>query len=99
MLQMPLCYTMLTVFLELLWSLTSLVCLDSHQPYSWDTWPHDEERAKCGYVGLTNLGATCYMATCMQHLYMIPEARKSVIEAMVCTDIILCRSPICREIL
>ena len=57
--------------------------LDSHQPYSWDTWPHDEERAKCGYVGLTNLGATCYMATCMQHLYMIPEARKSVIEAVV----------------
>jgi len=58
---------------------------DSHEPYSWDTWPHDEERAKCGYVGLTNLGATCYMATCMQHLYMIPEARKSVIETMVCT--------------
>ena len=59
------------------------VCLDSHQAYSWDTWPHDEERAKCGYVGLTNLGATCYMATCMQHLYMIPEARKSVIESAV----------------
>jgi len=57
--------------------------IDSHQAYSWDTWPLDEERAKCGYVGLTNLGATCYMATCMQHLYMIPEARKSIIEAVV----------------
>jgi ubiquitin carboxyl-terminal hydrolase 34 len=59
------------------------VNVDSHQPYSWDTWPHDEERAKCGFVGLTNLGATCYMATCMQHLYMIPEARKTIIEAKV----------------
>jgi uncharacterized UBP type Zn finger protein len=65
---------------------------DSHQPYSWDTWPHDEERAKCGYVGLTNLGATCYMATCMQHLYMIPEARKSVIEAQV--GLLACQSSI-----
>jgi len=31
------------------------------------------------------------MATCMQHLYMIPEARKSVIEAVVSIhDHILC---------
>jgi ubiquitin carboxyl-terminal hydrolase 34 len=44
-------------------------------------WPHDEERSGVGYVGLTNLGATCYMATCMQHLYMIPEARRTVLEA------------------
>ena len=56
---------------------------DSHLPYSWDNWPHEEERSKCGYVGLTNLGATCYMATCMQHLYMIPEARNAVLDAKV----------------
>ena len=59
----------------------SFTFLDSHAAYSWDNWPREEERARCGYVGLTNLGATCYMATCMQHLYMIPEARKSVLEA------------------
>ena len=46
-------------------------------------WPNDEERSGSGFVGLTNLGATCYMATCMQHLYMIPEARKSILEADV----------------
>ena len=56
---------------------------DSHVSYTWDNWPHEEERSKCGYVGLTNLGATCYMATCMQHLYMIPQARRSVLEAKV----------------
>ena len=28
------------------------------------------------------VGATCYMATTMQHLYMIPEVRKTVLEAL-----------------
>ena len=51
--------------------------------YHWDHWPHEDGRSNCGYVGLTNLGATCYMATCMQHLYMIPQARKSILEAKV----------------
>ncbi|XP_076099132.1 ubiquitin carboxyl-terminal hydrolase 34-like isoform X2 [Mytilus galloprovincialis] len=54
---------------------------DSHSQYPWDYWPHEDGRSKCGYVGLTNLGATCYMATCMQHLYMIPQARQSVLQA------------------
>ncbi|XP_064603807.1 ubiquitin carboxyl-terminal hydrolase 34-like isoform X2 [Liolophura sinensis] len=58
---------------------------DVHAPYPWDYWPHEDGRSKCGYVGLTNLGATCYMATCMQHLYMIPQARQSVLQAK-CSD-------------
>ena len=37
-----------------------------HSPYPWDYWPHEDGRSDCGYVGLTNLGATCYMASCMQ---------------------------------
>ena len=32
-------------------------------------------------MGLTNLGATCYMASCMQHLYMMPQARASILGA------------------
>lgn len=55
---------------------------DAHTPYPWDYWPHEDGRSKCGYVGLTNLGATCYMATCMQHLYMLPQARQSVLQAI-----------------
>lgn len=50
-------------------------------PYPWDYWPHDDGRAACGYVGLTNLGATCYMASCMQHLYMMPQARLEILRA------------------
>ncbi|XP_065207082.1 ubiquitin carboxyl-terminal hydrolase puf isoform X2 [Planococcus citri] len=50
-------------------------------PYPWDYWPHEDGRSECGFVGLTNLGATCYMASCMQHLYMMPEARNSILKA------------------
>ncbi|CAD6995071.1 unnamed protein product [Ceratitis capitata] len=48
-------------------------------PYPWDYWPRDEGRSECGYVGLTNLGATCYMASCIQHLYMMPQARAAIL--------------------
>ncbi|XP_076312719.1 ubiquitinyl hydrolase 1 puf isoform X2 [Tachypleus tridentatus] len=56
---------------------------DSHSQYPWDYWPHEDGRSDCGYVGLTNLGATCYMASCMQHLYMMPLARASILSARV----------------
>uniref|UniRef100_A0A1A9ZZN0 ubiquitinyl hydrolase 1 n=1 Tax=Glossina pallidipes TaxID=7398 RepID=A0A1A9ZZN0_GLOPL len=49
-------------------------------PYPWDYWPRDEGRSECGYVGLTNLGATCYMASCIQHLYMMPQARSAILK-------------------
>jgi ubiquitin carboxyl-terminal hydrolase 34 len=52
-----------------------------HSPYPWDYWPAEEGRSECGYVGLTNLGATCYMASCMQHLYMMPQARSALLKA------------------
>ncbi|XP_049955909.1 ubiquitin carboxyl-terminal hydrolase 34 [Schistocerca serialis cubense] len=52
-----------------------------HSPYPWDYWPHEDGRSDCGFVGLTNLGATCYMASCMQHLYMMPQARSSILQA------------------
>nr|CAI5854145.1 unnamed protein product [Callosobruchus analis] len=47
-----------------------------HSPYPWDYWPHEDGRSECGYVG-----ATCYMASCMQHLYMMPQARASILSA------------------
>lgn len=55
----------------------------SHKPYPWEHWPKDDGRAECGYVGLTNLGATCYMATCVQQLYMIPAARDGILTSSV----------------
>uniref|UniRef100_A0A1B0CAV9 ubiquitinyl hydrolase 1 n=2 Tax=Lutzomyia longipalpis TaxID=7200 RepID=A0A1B0CAV9_LUTLO len=51
-----------------------------HSSYPWDYWPREDGRSECGYVGLTNLGATCYMASCIQHLYMMPQAREAVLD-------------------
>jgi ubiquitin carboxyl-terminal hydrolase 34 len=56
---------------------------DQEGSYPWDYWPHEDGRADCGFVGLTNLGATCYMASCMQHLYMMPQARNAILQAKV----------------
>ena len=51
--------------------------------YTWDYWPRDDVRSPCGYVGLINLGATCYMATAMQQLFMINEARACILKSMI----------------
>ena len=46
----------------------------------WHYMPSAMERARCGYVGLKNLGATCYLNALAQQLYMIPEFRVGIIE-------------------
>lgn len=38
------------------------------------------ERSRTGFVGLKNLGNTCYMNSIMQQLYMIPAFRKAMLE-------------------
>lgn len=52
----------------------------SHTAYGWNYWPHELERSSAGYVGLVNLGATCYMASCVQQLFMIPKARAALLQ-------------------
>lgn len=58
----------------------------SHNSYPWDYWPHDGGRSECGYVGLLNLGATCYMASCVQHLFMFPRVRNAILSTKVTED-------------
>ena len=48
---------------------------------TWSYLPASQQRDVCGYVGLKNLGATCYMNSFMQNLYMHPEFRKGILEA------------------
>ena len=38
----------------------------------WNIIPLVTPRAECGYVGIKNGGATCYMNAVLQQLYMIP---------------------------
>uniref|UniRef100_T1K3V7 USP domain-containing protein n=1 Tax=Tetranychus urticae TaxID=32264 RepID=T1K3V7_TETUR len=58
----------------------------SHASYPWDYWPHDGCRSECGYVGLLNLGATCYMASCVQHLFMFPQVRAAILSSKVTNE-------------
>ncbi|KAJ7390778.1 Ubiquitin carboxyl-terminal hydrolase 34 [Desmophyllum pertusum] len=51
--------------------------------YGWHYWPHDNGRSPCGLVGMINLGATCYMASCMQQLYMMPQARAAILNSRI----------------
>ena len=52
----------------------------SHKSYPWEYWAREEGRSECGHVGLLNLGATCYMATAVQQLFMIPATRACILQ-------------------
>ena len=45
----------------------------------WHYMPAAQEKSTCGYVGLKNLGATCYLNSLTQQLFMIPEFRAAVL--------------------
>lgn len=52
----------------------------SHSIDSWNYQPSGFEKSSSGYVGLRNLGATCYMNSLMQQLYMIPQFRSNILQ-------------------
>ena len=43
--------------------------------------PLVEGRSTCGYVGLKNAGATCYMNSVLQQLFVQPEIKKAILSA------------------
>ena len=55
-----------------------------HQPNQdlvteWNYNPMVQPRAECGYVGLKNGGATCYMNAVLQQLHAVPGLSESVL--------------------
>jgi ubiquitin C-terminal hydrolase len=50
---------------------------------SWDFHPGNEDKSAAGYVGLVNLGATCYMNSLLQQFYMMPSLRRDLLAAPV----------------
>ena len=45
----------------------------------WEYLPPVGPRPPKGFVGLKNAGATCYMNSVIQQLYMIPSIRNSIL--------------------
>jgi len=47
----------------------------------WNWNPLAKDKNACGYVGLGNLGATCYMNSLLQQFFMIPPLRFGLLAA------------------
>jgi len=47
----------------------------------WDFLPMMGARTTRGFVGLKNAGATCYMNSVLQQLYMVPPIRIGLLSA------------------
>uniref|UniRef100_A0A182W8G5 USP domain-containing protein n=1 Tax=Anopheles minimus TaxID=112268 RepID=A0A182W8G5_9DIPT len=45
----------------------------------WEYLPPDAPRAQHGFCGLKNAGATCYMNSVLQQLYMVPALRNGIV--------------------
>jgi uncharacterized UBP type Zn finger protein len=54
--------------------------------HEWEASPSYSRKMVGNFVGLKNAGATCYMNSVFQQLYMQPQVRKTILAADECED-------------
>lgn len=62
-------------------TLIDFVCTDTDPLREWDYLPPVGARPSKGFCGLKNAGATCYMNSVLQQLYMVPFIRVGILKA------------------
>lgn len=68
--------------------LTDMFSSDTEPLKEWEYLPPVGPRPLKGFVGLKNAGATCYMNSVLQQLYMVPSIRVGILSATgACHDL------------
>uniref|UniRef100_A0A7G3B1N8 ubiquitinyl hydrolase 1 n=1 Tax=Lutzomyia longipalpis TaxID=7200 RepID=A0A7G3B1N8_LUTLO len=68
-------------------TLMDMFCSDTEPLREWEYLPPVGPRSSKGFCGLKNAGATCYMNSVLQQLYMVPSIRHGILSASgACTD-------------
>lgn len=67
-------------------TLLEMFCGDGEPLKDWEYLPPVGPRPMNGFVGLKNAGATCYMNSVLQQLYMVPSIRMGLLSAKGAAD-------------
>lgn len=68
-------------------NLVNMVCTHSEPLREWEYLPPINARPYRGFCGLKNAGATCYMNSVLQQLFMVPSIRTGILSASgACND-------------